>query len=75
MLALGLMSLVSAIGLWMFSRLAPRVGLVDQPNHRSLHEEPKVVGAGVVPVFLIAGYLFLSLRLVVTTVLCGCFWG
>ena len=58
MLALGLMSLVSAAGLWMFSRLAPRIGLVDQPNHRSLHEEPKVVGAGVVPVFLIAGYLF-----------------
>ena len=58
MLALGLMSVVSAAGLWVFSRLAPRIGLVDQPNDRSLHEEPKVVGAGVVPVFLIAGYLF-----------------
>ena len=59
MLVLGFMSLVSALGLWMFSRLAPRIGLVDQPNHRSLHEEPKVVGAGVVPVFVIVGYLLL----------------
>lgn len=52
------MSLGSAAGLWLFIGLAPRMGLVDQPNHRSLHGVPTAVGGGVVPVILIAGYFF-----------------
>lgn len=52
------MSLVSAVGLWMFTRLAPGMGLMDQPNHRSLHAVPTPVGGGIVPVIVIASYLF-----------------
>ena len=58
MLILVMMGLVSATGLWAFMRLAPLLGLVDRPNHRSLHTVPTVLGGGVVPVVLIAGYLF-----------------
>ena len=58
MLILVLMGLASIAGLWAFMRLAPRLGLVDRPNHRSLHTVPTVLGGGVVPVVLIAGYLF-----------------
>jgi len=58
MLILVLMGLASTAGLWAFMRLAPRLGLVDRPNHRSLHTVPTVLGGGVVPVVLIAGYLF-----------------
>ncbi len=57
MLVLALMSLGSATGLWIFIRLAPRLGLLDQPNQRSLHTAPTPVGGGIVPVVLIAGYL------------------
>ena len=58
MLVLATMALASVAGLWVFIRLAPGLGLVDRPNDRSLHTAPTVVGGGVVPVILIAGYLF-----------------
>jgi Fuc2NAc and GlcNAc transferase len=57
MLGLAAISLGSAVGLWIFIRLAPRLGLLDQPNHRSMHSAPTAVGGGVVPAILIAGYL------------------
>jgi Fuc2NAc and GlcNAc transferase len=42
--------LVSSSCLWLFIRVAPRLGLIDRPNARSLHERPTVVGAGIAPV-------------------------
>lgn len=52
-----LLALISAFGLWAYGRIAPHWGLVDRPNARSLHEQPTVVGGGIVPVTLIVFYL------------------
>ena len=38
---------ISLIGLWLFKRLAPTVGLIDKPESRSQHVIPTPVGAGV----------------------------
>ena len=51
LLALGVMS---SVGLWIFLRVAPRLGLIDYPNERSLHGSPTVVSGGVVPMTLLA---------------------
>ncbi len=41
-------TLVFSAGLlWLFERLAPALGLLDEPNARSLHDQPVVVGGGV----------------------------
>ncbi len=37
---------VSLIGTWAMIRLAPRIGLVDQPGHRKIHAAPKPLGGG-----------------------------
>jgi Fuc2NAc and GlcNAc transferase len=37
----------SLIGLWLFRRVAPAVGLIDKPESRSQHVTPTPVGAGV----------------------------
>ena len=52
-----LLALISAFGLWGYGRIAPQWGLVDRPNARSLHQQPTVVGGGVIPVTLIVVYL------------------
>lgn len=56
---LGCVVLVSAFGLWRFVHIAPRVGLMDQPNQRSQHTSATVVGAGVVPAITFAVSLWL----------------
>ena len=38
---------ISLIGLWLFKRVAPTVGLIDKPESRSQHVIPTPVGAGV----------------------------
>ena len=40
----------SLAGLWLFVKVAPRLGLVDQPGSRSQHATPTPVGAGAVVV-------------------------
>jgi Fuc2NAc and GlcNAc transferase len=55
-----LLTLCSGLGLWGYARLAPLWGLVDLPNARSLHEQPTVVGGGVIPVSVIIGCLALG---------------
>ena len=57
---IGLLVILSTAGLWAYVRYAPALGLVDHPNDRSLHGTPTVVGAGVVPVTLIALYLAMT---------------
>lgn len=39
--------LLSTLLLLLFERLAPVLGLIDQPNQRSLHDRPIAVGAGI----------------------------
>jgi len=39
---------ISLIGLWVFKRVAPTVGLIDKPESRSQHVIPTPVGAGVI---------------------------
>ena len=46
--ALGAAFLISLLGLWLFRRGAPALGLVDKPEARSEHVVPVPVGAGVV---------------------------
>ena len=48
------LGVISSIGLWIFLRVAPWLGLVDYPNERSLHISPTVVSGGVVPMALLA---------------------
>ena len=48
------LGVISSIGLWIFLRVAPWLGLVDHPNERSLHSSPTVVSGGVVPMTLLA---------------------
>lgn len=46
---LGCVVLATAFGLWRFLRIAPLLGLMDQPNQRSQHTRETPVGAGIVP--------------------------
>ena len=55
-----LLLVMSTLGLLVYLRLAPKLKLVDEPNHRSLHHAPTVVGAGAVPMLLLAWVFSLS---------------
>ena len=44
----------SAVGLLLYLKFAPYWGLVDHPTDRGLHAKATVVGAGIVPVSLLA---------------------
>jgi Fuc2NAc and GlcNAc transferase len=50
----------STLGLLLYLKIAPYWGLVDHPTDRGLHVEPTVVGAGVVPVNLLAALVALG---------------
>ena len=52
--------IASTLGLLLYLRIAPFLGLVDHPTDRGLHAEPTVVGAGVVSVSLLAAVLALG---------------
>ena len=56
-------AVISTVGLWIFLRLAPGLGLVDHPNARSLHSAPTVVSGGVVPMALLALSVAMTLEL------------
>ena len=49
-----LLVVMSALGLLAYLRFAPMLNLVDEPNNRSSHNVPTVVGAGSVPMLLLA---------------------
>ena len=55
-----LLLVMSTLGLLAYLRLAPKLKLVDEPNDRSLHHSPTVVGAGAVPMLLLAWVFSLS---------------
>ena len=55
-----LLLVMSTLGLLVYLRLAPKLKLVDEPNHRSLHHAPTVVGAGAVPMLLLTWVFSLS---------------
>lgn len=58
-----LAALVAWAGLFYLRRVAPRVGLVDIPNHRSLHATPTPRGGGlIIPLCLLPVWLLLALR-------------
>ena len=50
----------STLGLLLYLKVAPYWGLVDHPTDRGLHAEVTVVGAGVVPVSLLAALVALG---------------
>ena len=50
----------STLGLLLYLKVAPYWGLVDHPTDRGLHAEATVVGAGVVPVSLLAALVALG---------------
>ena len=50
MMMLIAMALLVSLGLWVFVRVAPHWGLVDQPNSRSLHTTPTLVSGGIAPI-------------------------
>ena len=54
MMILIAMALLVSLGLWVFVRLAPHWGLVDQPNSRSLHTKSTVVSGGIAPILVLA---------------------
>ena len=60
MMLLACVLVASALGLLLYSKVAPYWGLVDQPTDRGLHAEPTVVGAGIVPVSLLAALVALG---------------
>src|SRR5437868_4656085 len=48
LLGLGAASFVISLSLtWLMIRLAPRIGFVDKPGGRKIHENPKPLGGGV----------------------------
>ena len=55
-----LLLVMSTLGLLVYLRLAPKFKLVDEPNDRSLHHAPTVVGAGAVPMLLLTWAFSLS---------------
>ena len=57
------LAVMSTIGLWVFLRLAPSLGLVDHPNARSLHNAPTVVSGGAVPMVLLALSVAMTLKI------------
>ena len=62
MIILVAMALLVSFGLWVFVRLAPHWGLVDQPNSRSLHTKPTVVSGGIAPVLVLAAALSITMN-------------
>ena len=48
-----LLLVTSTLGLLAYIRLARKLKLIDEPNDRSLHHAPTVVGAGAVPMLLV----------------------
>ena len=57
------LAVISTVGLWVFLRVAPGLGLVDHPNARSLHSAPTVVSGGAVPMLLLALSMAMTLEL------------
>jgi Fuc2NAc and GlcNAc transferase len=55
-------ALLVSLGLWVFVRLAPHWGLVDQPNSRSLHTKPTVVSGGITPILVLAAALPITMN-------------
>ena len=55
-----LLLVTSTLGLLAYIRLARKLKLIDEPNDRSLHHAPTVVGAGAVPMLLLAWVFSLS---------------
>ena len=51
---------MSTLGLLLYLWLAPKLKLVDEPNDRSLHRAPTAVGAGAVPMLLLAWVISLT---------------
>jgi UDP-GlcNAc:undecaprenyl-phosphate GlcNAc-1-phosphate transferase len=43
----GVSFVVSWIGTWLMKRIAPRLGFVDRPGGRKIHQNPKPLGGGV----------------------------
>ena len=56
------MTLLVSLGLWVFVRIAPHWGLVDQPNSRSLHTKPTVVSGGIAPMLVLASALSVTMN-------------
>ena len=57
------LAVISTVGLRVFLRTAPGLGLVDHPNARSLHSAPTVVSGGAVPMLLLALSMAMTLEL------------
>ena len=55
-----LLMALTAVGLQVYIRIAPSLNLIDYPNHRSSHRSPTVVGAGAVPMLLMAAVISFS---------------
>ena len=62
MMILIAMALLVSLGLWVFVRVAPHWGLVDQPNSRSLHTTPTVVSGGIAPILVLAAALSITMN-------------
>jgi UDP-GlcNAc:undecaprenyl-phosphate GlcNAc-1-phosphate transferase len=45
-------------------RIAPRIGFVDKPGHRKIHENPKPLGGGVAICFALIGPMIVGLILI-----------
>jgi len=43
----GVSFVISWIGTWLMKRIAPRLGFVDRPGGRKIHQNPKPLGGGV----------------------------
>ena len=62
MMMLIAMALLVSLGLWAFVHLAPHLGLVDQPNSRSLHTKPTLVSGGIAPILVLAAALCITMN-------------
>lgn len=60
MILLGLTLLLSTVLLVLFERLAPVLGLIDQPNQRSLHDRPIAVGGGIAVAVAVTGAFYIA---------------
>jgi len=61
MMMLIAMALLVSLGLWVFVRVAPHWGLVDQPNSRSLHTTPTVVSGGIAPILVLTAAFYITM--------------
>jgi len=55
-----LLTLVLFLIAWGYFRLARQYGILDQPNHRSLHQEPTIRGGGILFPVAVALYFVLD---------------